>query len=143
MITPRLTRHAKKAFTLLEMTIVIMVLLALMKIGLFTSSKMNEWKLGRAASETLRSVYAAQRMLLADNPTMDPTAITDALVLPYMASNAGVAPVALPTVKSLTGTDLTILVNVSPPVINAGGGVIYDPSATPPNYTDSLWDVGE
>ena len=143
MITPRLTRHAKKAFTLLEMTIVIMVLLALMKIGLFTSSKMNEWKLGRAASETLRSVYAAQRMLLADNPTMAPAAITDALVLPYMASNAGVAPVALPTVKSLTGTDLTILVNVSPPVINAGGGVIYDPSAKPANYTDSLWDVGE
>lgn len=143
MITPRLTRHAKKAFTLLEMTIVIMVLLALMKIGLFTSSKMNEWKLGRAASETLRSVYAAQRMLLADNPTMAPTAITDALVLPYMASNAGVAPVALPTVKSLTGTDLTILVNVSPPVINAGGGVIYDPSANPANYRDSLWDVGE
>lgn len=143
MNSPRLSRHANRAFTLLEMTVVIMVLLALIKIGLFSSGKMNEWKLGRASSETLRGVYAAQRMLLADNPTMAPTAITDALVLPYMASNAGAPPLVMPTVKSLTGANLGILVNVSPPVINAGGGVIYDPSATPPNYTDSLWDVGE
>ncbi len=137
---PRLSRRANRAFTLLEMTIVIMVLLALIKIGLFTSSKMDEWKLGRAASETLRSVYAAQRMLLADNPTMAPTAITSALILPYMANNGGVPPVAMPTVKSLTGADLAILVNVSPPVINAGTGATYDPSN---NNRDSLWDVGE
>ena len=79
-------------------------------------------------------------MLLADNPTMAPTAITDVLVLPYMAQNASGTPVALPTVKSLTGTSLGILVNVSPPVINAGSGVPYDPSGS---NTDSLWDVGE
>ena len=140
MKTSRSPRHANRAFTLLEMTIVIMVLLALVKIGLFSSTKMNEWKRGRAASETLRGVYAAQRMLLADNPTMAPTAITSALVLPYMANNAGGTPVALPTVKSLTGTSLGILVSVSPPVINAGSGVAYDPSGS---NTDSLWDVGE
>jgi hypothetical protein len=122
------------------MTIVIMVLLALMKIGLFTSSKMDEWKLGRAASETLRGVYAAQRMLLADNPTMAPTAITDALLLPYMANNAAGTLVVMPKVKSLTGASLAILVNVSPPVINAGSGVTYDPSGS---NKDSLWDVGE
>ncbi len=140
MNTPRSPRHANRAFTLLEMTIVIMVLLALIKIGLFSSKKMDEWKLGRAASETLRGVYAAQRMLLADNPTMAPAAITDALVLPYMAHNAGGTPIALPTVKSLAGTNLGILVSVSPPVINAGSGVAYDPSGS---NTDSLWDVGE
>ena len=44
------------------MTIVIMVLLALISTGLFVSRKMDEWKLGRQASETLRSVYSAQRM---------------------------------------------------------------------------------
>ena len=65
MITPRSSRRFQRAFTLLEMTIVIMVLLALMKIGLFTSTKMDEWKLGRTASETLRGVYAAQRMYFA------------------------------------------------------------------------------
>lgn len=137
---PRSPRRCNKAFTLLEMTIVIMVLLALMKIGLFTSAKMDEWKLGRAASETLRGVYAGQRMLLADNPTMAPTAITDALVLPYMANNAAGTLAALPTVKSLAGTNLNILVNVTPPVINAGTGVTYDPSGS---NKDSLWDVGE
>ena len=140
MNTPRQTCRANRAFTLLEMTVVIMVLLALINIGLFSSRKMDEWKLGRAASETLRGVYSAQRMLLADNPTMAPTAITSALVLPYMANNAGGTPVALPTVKSLTGTSLGILVSVSPPVINAGSGVAYDPSGS---NTDSLWDVGE
>ena len=140
MNTPRQTCRANRAFTLLEMTVVIMVLLALVKIGLFSSKKMDEWKLGRAASETLRGVYSAQRMLLADNPTMAPTAITDVLVLPYMAQNASGTPVALPTVKSLTGTSLGILVDVSPPVINAGSRVPYDPSGS---NTDSLWDVGE
>jgi len=116
------------------------VLLALVKIGLFTSSKMDEWKLGRGASETLRGVYAGQRMLLADNPTMSPATITDALVLPYMANNATGALTAMPTVKSLTGANLGILVNVSPPVINAGSGVTYDPSGS---NKDSLWDVGD
>ncbi len=140
MNNSRSTRRSKRAFTLLEMTIVIMVLLALVKIGLFTSSKMDEWKLGRAASETLRGVYSGQRMLLADNPTMSPAAITDTLVLPYMANNAAGTLTVMPTVKSLTGASLGILVNVSPPVINAGSGVPYDPSGS---NKDSLWDVGE
>lgn len=140
MKTPRPTNRSHRAFTLLEMTIVIMVLLALLKIGLFTSSKMDEWKLGRAASETLRGAYSAQRMFLADNPTVAPSAITDALVLPYMANNASGAPTVMPKVKSLTGASLGILITASPPVINAGSGVAYDPSGS---NTDSLWDVGE
>lgn len=140
MKTPRSTVRSPRAFTLLEMTIVIMVLLALVRIGLFTSTKMDEWKLGRAASETLRGAYSAQRMYLADNPTVAPAAITHALVLPYMANNATGALTVMPTVKSLTGTSLGILVNVSPPVINAGTGVTYDPSGS---NRDSLWDVGE
>lgn len=135
MKTPRSSRQSPKAFTLLEMTIVIMMLLALVKIGLFSSKKMDEWKLGRAASESLRQVYSAQRMYLADNPTASITSLTSTLVLPYMPNTT-----TMPTVKSLSGTDLGILVNQSPPVINAGSGVRYDPSGS---YTDSLWDVGE
>ncbi len=136
MKTPRLSRPSLKAFTLLEMTIVIMMLLALVKIGLFSSSTINEWKLGRTASETLRSVYSAQRMYLADNPTVPLSSLTSALILPYMTNNTTV----MPTVTSLAKTNLTILVNVSPPVINAGSGVTYDPSGS---NRDSLWDVGE
>lgn len=136
MKTQRLSRQSQKAFTLLEMTIVIMVLLALVKIGLFSSSKMDQWKLGRTASETLRQLYSAQRMYLADNPTVSVSALNSALILPYMPGNITV----MPTVTSLVGTNLTILVDQSPPVINAGSGVRYDPSGS---YTDSLWDVGE
>ncbi len=136
MKTPRQCKPSTKAFTLLELTIVIMVLLALVKIGLSVSTKMDEWKLGRDASETLRIVYSAQRMLLADNPTKAVSSIVSTDIIPYLPNNA----TALPTVKSLTGTSLAILVNVSPPVINAGSGVTYDPSG---NSKDSLWDVGQ
>ena len=126
----------KRAFTLLEMTIVILVLLALMRTGMFVSKKMSDWKLGREASETLRSVYSAQRMYLADNPTVSVSTLTSAMLIPYLPSQAS----TMPTVKSLTGATLSILVNVSPPVINAGSGVTYDPSE---GTKDSLWDVGE
>ncbi len=125
-----------RAFTLLEMTIVILVLLSLAGIGMFSSNRMNEWKLGREASETLRTVHSAQRMYLADNPTTLVANITEANLIPYLPNNAN----AMPTVKSLTGDNLTILVTQSPPVINAGGDVVYDPSGS---NTDSLWDVGE
>ena len=136
MKAPQSTRHTRSAFTLLEMTVVILVLLSLVKIGLFTSAKMDEWKLGRAASETLRSVYAAQRMYLADNPTVSVANLTTTLIIPYLPSNVTV----MPTVKSLSGSTLSILVNVSPPIINSGSGVAYDPSGS---NKDSLWDVGE
>lgn len=128
--------RSSKAFTLLEMTIVIMVLISLMGLGLFTSRKMDEWKLGRQASETLRQVYSAQRMYLADNPTVAVASLTNALILPYMPGN----PATMPTVKSMAGTNLALIVNQSPPVINAGTGVAYDPSGS---NRDSLWDVGE
>lgn len=136
MTTPRPFRTSAKAFTLLEMTVVIMVLLALAGLGFFTSSKLDQWKRGRAASESLRSVYSAQRMYLAENPTASVASLTPALLIPYMPNNAP----AIPTVKSMAGTDLGIIVNVSPPVINAGSGVTYDPSGS---NRDSLWDVGE
>jgi type II secretory pathway pseudopilin PulG len=127
---------AKSAFTLLEMTIVIMVLLALVSTGLVVNRKMDEWRLGREASEILRQVYSAQRMFLADHPTRLVSTITHQDIIPYLPGNA----TAVPTVKSLQGTQLPILVNVSPPVINAGSGVAYDPSG---NNRDQLWDVGE
>jgi prepilin-type N-terminal cleavage/methylation domain-containing protein len=136
MKTSRLTHRKCRGFTLLEMTVVIMVLLALISTGLFVTRKMDEWRLGREASETLRQVYSAQRMFLADNPTRLVSSIVSADVVPYLPSGAS----TLPTVKSLTNTNLSIIVNVSPPVINAGSGVTYDPSGS---NRDSLWDVGE
>ncbi len=133
--TPRPTL-SRSAFTLLEMTIVILVLLTLAGVGVFSSKQMNQWKHGRPAAETLRTVHTAQRMYLADNPTTLVANITAANLIPYLPNNA----TAMPTVKSLTGSTLSIIVNQSPPRINNGSGVVYDPSGS---STDSLWDVGQ
>lgn len=126
----------RQAFTLLEMSVVLMVLMALISTSLFVSKKTDEWKLGRQASESLRTVYAAQRMYLADNPTVAVSNITATLLIPYLPNQS----TSIPTVKSLTGATLTILITVSPPVVNNGSGVTYDPSGS---STDSLWDVGQ
>ena len=130
---PSITRH--RGFTLLEMSIVIMMLMALISMGIYTSRATDDWKLARAASESLRTVHTAQRMYLADHPTFPVANLTTALLLPYMPNNA-----PMPTVKSKTGATLNIIVNQFPPVIDAGGGTVYDPSGS---NEDSLWDVGK
>jgi phosphohistidine swiveling domain-containing protein len=118
------------------MSIVIMVLLSLISVGIYSSKGIGDWKLGRTAGETLRAVHTAQRMFLADNPTVLVANITAANVISYLPNSA----TTMPTVKSLTGATLTILVDQFPPVVNNGSGVRYDPSGS---TTDSLWDVGE
>ncbi len=125
MKTSFLPRQSKRAFTLLEMTIVLMVLLALLGMGFMSSKKMEEWKLGRAASETLRTVYTAQRLYLADNPTASVAALTSAQIVPYLPGSS----VAMPTVKSLTGVTFSILVNVSPPSSMLAEGFATTPRA--------------
>ena len=54
----RASRSLPQGFTLLEMTIVILVMLALVGIGVFSSRKMDEWRMGRAAAEVLRACAA-------------------------------------------------------------------------------------
>ena len=122
--------------TLLEMTIVILVLLTLIGIGTYSTGKIADWRLGREAGETLRTVHAAQRMFLADRPTTTVSAITATDLLPYMPKGT----TTMPTVESLEGTELGIIVNTNPPVVDAGGGAVYDPSGSP---DDSLWDIGQ
>jgi prepilin-type N-terminal cleavage/methylation domain-containing protein len=127
--------NPQSGFTLLEMTVVIMILLALASIGLFASTKYTQWQTGRTASEDLRNVYSAQRLYLADNPTAVVANITEANIIPYLANGA----TTLPIVKSLANESLTINVSVTPPVFQKGTNV-YDPSG---DSRDSLWDVGE
>jgi type II secretory pathway pseudopilin PulG len=143
MKTRQLPSNFKRALTLIEMTIVIMVLLGLVKIGLSASSMMDKWKLGRAASEDLRSVYSAQRMYLADHPTTLVASLTEEMLIPYLPNRGTVAPVSLMAafrpIKSLEGVILGFNITTSPPTYTKGDGP-YDPSGSP---TDSLWDVGQ
>ena len=128
--------RSASAFTLVEMTVVVMVMMTLLGTGLYVSRQYGDWQLGRAAAEEVRTVYSAQRMYLADNPTATVANITTAQIIPYLPNRVTV----MPTVKSLTGATLSIRVNVTPPNINNGAGGIYDPSGNP---RDSLWDAGQ
>jgi len=129
------TRRFHQGATLIEISIVICVLLALMSTSLYFGSQIKEWKAGKEAAEQLRGVYAAQRMYLADHPTTAVTSLTSANLIPYLPNNPGV----MPTVLSLDDDELGINVTVSPPVLTLGNAV-YDPSGS---SSDSLWDAGE
>ena len=126
----------KLGVTLLEMTIVILVLLTLIGTVSFSTNAINNWQAGKEASETLRSVYVAQRTYLADHPTTAVATLTQADLLPYLPNR----PDNFPTVEDLDGNDLEIKVDVSPPVVINSAGSTYDPSG---KSNDSLWDVGE
>lgn len=133
------SHHPKRlppGFTLVEMSLVIFLLVALMSTGLYFSSAVGEWKMGRNASEELRGVYVAQRTYLADHPTTSVSSLTENLLTPYLPNNAS----TFPQIEGLDGTMRSINVKVSPPVVLDTGGGTYDPSG---NSNDSLWDVGE
>ena len=118
------------------MSLVIGILIALVSSGFYVGSKLGSWRLGRAAAENLRTVYAAQRMYLADHPTTAVNTLTPALLIPYLPGGA----TELPKVTALDDAQLSILVTVSPPVVDGGGGRPYDPSGSP---NDGLWDIGK
>ena len=125
-----------RGFTLLEMTVVIMVLLALVAMTSFGGSAIEKWRAGRDASETLRGVYIAQRTYLADHPTTALSSLSETKLKPYLPIQTS----TFPKVTGLDGTARSINVNVSPPVVKDTSGATYDPSGSP---KDSLWDVGE
>lgn len=141
MKSARSANPARKGFTLIELSVVIFILIALLSMGFGMSKAIDKWKKGKEASESLRSVYTAQRLYLADNPTKAVTTLTPTLVAPYIPNGNGTT---VPTAVSLTNTTLYARVNVSPPVwTTASGGIsgtAYDPSGS---STDSLWDVGQ
>ncbi|MEP4078726.1 type II secretion system protein [Haloferula sp.] len=128
--------QSKGGFTLIEMSLVIVVLIALMTTGIFFSSAIGTWNAGRLASETLRSVYVAQRTYMADHPTSTMSSLTEAKLIHYLPDQAS----TFPKVEGLDSTLRSININVSPPVVKDSSGSTYDPSGDP---NDSLWDVGE
>ena len=122
--------------TLLELTVVIMVILAMIGATMFVTGGISEWRKGKLGAEALREVYAAQRSFLADNPRRAVSSLTPAELIQYLPGRSGV----MPTPEAVDGSLLVVNVTVSPPVLNAVDGTAYDPSGT---TRDSLWDVGE
>mgnify|MGYP005989317189 CR=1 FL=1 len=124
-------KQGARGLTLIEMTLVILLMIVLSAVGFSGANAYSNWNKGREAGETLREVYAAQKLYLADHPTQEPSDLTSALLLPYLRNKS-----TFPTIESLTGASLTITVTNMPPTIQGD----YDPSG---NSTDNLWDVGE
>lgn len=122
----------KSGFTLLEMTVVIVVILTLISVSAVGIRAYRDWQLGAEAGTKLRSVYTAQRTYLAEHPTEAVSTLTDAKVIPYLSNGSA----ALPTVEDLDGSTLTIKVDKAPPYLEGD----YDPSGS---TSDGQWDVGE
>ena len=119
-------------FTIIEMSIVLGILLALTGIISVSMSGVTKWKLAKNAGEDLRVVYIAQKTYLADHPTADPSLFDAADLLPYLPSGT----VANQSVELEDGSSVIIDFKVMPPVLTG----ITDPSG---DTADGLWDVGK
>ncbi|MDQ8190725.1 type II secretion system protein [Roseibacillus persicicus] len=130
------SRDKSRGLTLIEMTVVILILLSLTGAFFASAGSIGDWQKAKEASSLLREVEVAQIDFLANNPQRAVGTLTVAEVAGYLPGS----PTALPTVEDLEGKTLTIDVSVSPPVCRTSGGDVYDPSGS---SQDSLWDVGK
>lgn len=135
----------KKGFTLLEVTVVMVVMLTLIGVGFSTFRGYNNWKKGAEAGTRLRSVHSAQLTYLAENPTLQVASLTMDDIIPYLANGGGFLTSTVTDPANLTATDIFILdlsdnalqikVDKSPPYITGN----YDPSG---KTDDGQWDTG-
>lgn len=125
----------RSGLTILEMTVVIVVMITLIGISVFALNGYREWQRGTEASRVLRLVYNAQRTYLAEHPTESVSSLTAEKIIPYLSDNSS----SLPTAQAMDDSVLTVNVAVSPPVLVYGDGSDYDPSG---DSDDGLWDVG-
>lgn len=128
--------RCKSGLTLIEITVVIVILVTLVSMSVFAIGGYRDWQLGSEASQKLKMVYNAQRTYLSENPTQAVSTITAAQIIPYLSDKSA----ALPTVEGKDGSQYNIKVNVSPPVIVDASDDTYDPSGA---SDDGLWDVGD
>ncbi|MFC4995464.1 type II secretion system protein [Rubritalea tangerina] len=119
-----------RGVTLIELTIVIGILILLASSTTIGFNIYQDWKKGLDAGEQIKAVYQAQKLYLADNPTVTVDSITADNLLEYLPDNMD----AIPVITGLDGANYEINVNVSPPTIDT------DFSGTP---DDSLWDAGK
>ena len=125
----------RRGLTLIEMTVVIVVLMILIGMSVFSVNGYKEWQRSTESSRVLRMVYNAQRTYLAEHPTEKVSSLTASKIIPYLSDKSTV----LPTAEAIDGSKLTVKVSVFPPVLVDGGGNDYDPSG---DTADGVWDVG-
>ena len=128
-------KGCRSGLTLIEMTVVIVVLMVLIGMSLYSVNGYKEWQRSTEASRALRMVYSAQRTYLAEHPTESVSSLTPDKIIPYLSDNAA----SLPTAEAIDGSTLSVKVSVSPPVLVDAGGNDYDPSG---DAADGVWDVG-
>lgn len=120
--------------TLVELSVVIAVIIILVSATTLSTTAFRNWQAGLEAGETLKGVYQAQKLFLADNPTTDITdasAVTAADIIPYLPSGE----LVMPQVIGLDDVGYAINFNVMPPTSAYG-----DKSAPSDN---SVWDAGK
>jgi len=128
--------RCKLGLTLVEITVVIVILITLVSISVVAITGYRDWQLGAEATQKLKMVYNAQRTYLSEHPTQSVSTITTAQIIPYLSDKS----TTMPTVEGADGSQYSIKVNVSPPVIVDASDGVYDPSGDP---DDGMWDVGE
>lgn len=124
----------QRAFSLIEITLVIGIMLSIASIITYSVGTLNEWKVGRLASEDLKAVYVAQKGYLADHPTSLASDFTESKLIKYLPGTF----TAMPTANSLEDEELSLAYKVLPPVFKLGSSP-YDPSDS---TNDGLWDIG-
>ena len=115
--------------TLIEMTVVILLLLTLTGAFFVSAGSIGDWQKAKEASSILRDVEVAQREFLANNPQKDVAALTaadEADVISYLPGGQ----TSFPPVEDLDGNALTIDIKVSPPILRDSGGTRYDESGS-------------
>lgn len=124
----------QRAFSLIEITLVIGIMLAIASMITYSVGSLGDWKAGRIAAEDLKAVFVAQKGYLADHPRALPANFTEANIIKYLPSSL----TEMPTGISLDDQDLTLDYRILPPVFKLGTNT-YDASDS---KSDGLWDVG-
>ena len=136
-----------RGVTLIEMTVVILVLLTLIGVSVSAITGYNNFRRGTEAAQILRNVYNAQRTYLSENPTVNVDTLDADFadeIIPYLSQTA-VDVDGNPEIPTIELGDITYGVDVSviPPVFTvngAAGATPFDPSGS---TSDGLWDVGQ
>lgn len=130
----------QKGFTLIELTVIIAVIITLAGFSIVGTQSYLSWKSGLEAGETLKAVYQAQRLYLADNPTQTVSTLTAQNVIDYLPDGY----TSIPTITDLDDNSHAINYQVIPPLIGDP-----DPNQTTSDYdpssstNDGQWDVGK